>query len=172
VSHPEPLPAGNTVPDLVKSDLVKNDLAKSDPAADALFTGSLRRIERVIPILAVVTSVSFAVFGNWRAALGFLAGAAVAYINFRWLKSTVMVLADAVTQSGIHASKPSVVLRFLMRFVLIALAAYVIFMSYPVAFHGFLGGLFVPVLAIFVEAAAVVYVSIRRGVFPGEIPEK
>lgn len=135
----------------------------ADPVVDALFTGSLRHIERLIPILAVVASAILAGFGSWRAALGLLAGAAVAYINFRWLKSTVTALADAVTQSGSQASKPSVVLRFLTRFVLIALTAYVIFMRYPAAFHGFLGGLFVPVLAIFVETAVVVYASIRRG---------
>jgi hypothetical protein len=136
---------------------------RSDPAVDALFSDSLQRIERLIPVLAVVLGAALAGRGDWRVGLGVLAGAAVAYVNFRWLKSTVMALADVITGSGGHASRPSVVLRFLTRFVLIALVAYGILVSYPAAFRGFLGGLFVPVLAIFVEAAYVVFASIRRG---------
>ena len=149
--EPEPVaPEGNT---------------PQNPAADALFADSLRRIDRLIPVLAVATSAVLAARGSWPKALGFLVGAAIAYLNFRWLKSTVSALAAAAMHNGEHASRPSVVLRFLARFVLIALAAYVIFISYPVSFHGFLGGLLVPVLAIFVEAGYVVFVSIRRG-FP------
>jgi len=159
VSDPQPVAAS---PDDVAP---PHDLenGSSDSAVDALFSGSLRRIQRLIPILAVVVAGLLLWRGLVRPALGFLVGSAVAYINFRWLKSTVMALADAVTQSGVHASRPRVVLRFLMRFVLIALVAYGIFISYPAAFHGFLGGLFVPVLAIFVEAAYVVRDAIRQG---------
>jgi len=135
----------------------------SDSFTDALFVSSMRRVERLIPVLAIIVSLILSLKAGWILALGFLAGAAVAFVNFRSLKSTVKAVADAVIQSGAHASKPSVVLRFLMRFVLIAVAAYVIFLSYPVAFHGFLGGLFVPVLAILAEAAYVVYLAIRRG---------
>ncbi len=134
-----------------------------DPATDALFGSSLRRMERLIPVLAIVASVALGIRAGWTVALGFLAGSAVAYVNFRWLKSTVMALTDAVTQGGTHAAKPSVVLRFLTRFVLITLGAYVIFVSCPVAFPGFLGGLFVPVLAIFAEAAYMVYAALRGG---------
>jgi uncharacterized membrane protein len=135
----------------------------SDSSTDALFASSLRRVERLIPVLAIAVSLTLGFKAGWPAALGFLTGATVAYVNFRWLKSTVKAVADAVTQSGPYASKPSVVLRFLTRFVLIAVAAYVIFVSYPIAFQGFLAGLFVPVLAILAEAAYVVYLAIRRG---------
>jgi hypothetical protein len=114
-------------------------------------------------MLAIAVSFALGLKAGWPVALGFLTGAAVAYLNFRWLKSTVVALSDAVTESGREASKPSVVLRFLTRFVLIAVGAYVIFVSYPVAFHGFLGGLLVPVLAILSEAAYVVYLAIRWG---------
>ena len=131
------------------------------PAGAAVLTDSVLHIERLIPGLAIVVSAAFGIKGNGPAALGFLVGATVAYINFRWLKRTVRVLADAVTQTGPPRSKPRVVPRFLLRFLLIGLVAYVIFTSYPLAFHGFLGGLFVPVLAIFVEAARVTYSAMR-----------
>ncbi len=133
----------------------------SDPASDALFADSLRRIQKFIPLASAAIALVLLWKGTRGLALGFLAGAAVAWINFLWLKSTVAALADAITLGGIHASRPRVVLRFITRFALIALGAYVIFTSYPVAFHGFLGGLFVPVLAIFMEAAYVVLVAVR-----------
>ena len=131
------------------------------PADDGGATDSVRQVSRMIPGLAVLVAAGLGLRGNGPAALGFLVGAAVAYTNFRWLKRTVKALADAVSQAGPPRSRPSVVLRFLMRFVLIALVAYVIFTSYPLAFHGFLGGMFVPVLAIFVEAARATYSAMR-----------
>ncbi len=134
-----------------------------NPATDALFASSLRRLEQFILAIAAFVSVALSLKAGWPVALGFLVGATVAYVNFRWLKSTVVALSDAVTGSNVHASKPSVVLRFLTRFVLIVLAAYGIFISYPVAFHGFLGGLFTPVLAIMAEAMYLVYTAVRHG---------
>ena len=131
-----------------------------DPSTE-LFAASLRRIENLIPMLAVLACVVLLVRGSWPLALGLLVGAGISYVNFLWLKSTVAALADAVTQTGPPRSRPSVVFRFITRFVLIALAAYVILSSYPLAFHGFLGGLFVPVLAILVESVIVVLASFR-----------
>ena len=134
----------------------------ADPAADALFAGSLRRIEGLIPVLTLSAALALAFLRRWTLAVGFATGGAVAYVNFRWLKSTVEALAAAVTaEDGEHRSRPSVVLRFLARFFLIAFGAYVILKSYPGAFVGFLGGLFVPVLAILVEAAFVAFSAIR-----------
>jgi ATP synthase I chain len=131
------------------------------PEANMGLPDAVQHIERLIPGLAIIVSAALGIMGNGPVALGFLAGAAVAYINFRWLKNTVRALADTITQTGPPRSKPSVVLRFLTRFVLIALVAYVIFISYPLAFRGFLGGIFAPVLAIFVEAARVAYSAMR-----------
>ncbi len=133
----------------------------SDPATDALFSDSLRRIQKFIPLASGAIALVLFWKGTGGLALGFALGAGVAWINFRWLKSTVAALADSVTASGNPSSRPTVVLRFITRFALIALGAYVIFTSYPVAFHGFLGGLFVPVLAIFMEAAYVALAAIR-----------
>jgi len=136
----------------------------SDPATDALFSDSLRRIQKFIPLASCAIALVLFWKGTRGLVLGFVLGAIVAWINFRWLKSTVAALADAVTASGNPASRPAVVLRFITRFALIALGAYVIFTSYPVAFHGFLGGLFVPVLAIFMEAAYVVLAAVRPSI--------
>ena len=130
-------------------------------AGEAFGTAALRRIEWLTLVLGGAGAAWAGWRWGWRGSAGLAIGALVSWINFRWLKSTVAALADAVFATGNPASRPAVVLRFITRFALIALVTYVIFTSYPVAFHGFLGGLFVPVLAIFMEAAYVVLAAVR-----------
>ena len=159
-------PLGWEKPLRITRTLTQDTQIPQDPTAVPPPQDSVRHIEFLIPILTFAVAAILATRGSTPTALGFLFGAAVAYANFRWLKNTVTALVNAITQRGPQASRPAVVFRFLIRFVLIALAAYVIFTSYPKGFHGFLGGLFVPVLAIFVETAYVVSVAIRGGAKP------
>ena len=139
-----------------------NPAALPDAAADALFAGSLRRIELLLIVFPALFVVAFLIQGRVLLAFGLLVGAAIAYVNFRWLKGTVTALTDALTKHEHSSSGPSVIARFLLRFVLIALAAYAIFEGCPRCFLGFLGGLFSPVLAIFFEAAYLVLAEVRE----------
>ena len=54
-------------------------------------------------------------------------------------------------------------LRFLLRYALMGIAAYVIFTVSPASLYGLFAGLFLPVAAIACEAAYEVYVAIVRG---------
>ena len=127
----------------------------SDSDANALFADSLRRIERMILIAPIPGAIALLLYRNMFVASGFLTGAAIASLNFCWLKKSVFALAHAIAESRI-SSGASVVLRFFARFILIAFAAYVILTRYLAAFPGFLAGLSVPVMAFFVEAAYLV----------------
>ena len=84
----------------------------------------------------------------------------VAYLNFYWLKQVVTALADRATQSGQAHSSRGVVLRFLLRYVLMALGAYVIFTVSPASLYGLFAGLFLPVAAIACEAAYETWVAL------------
>ena len=95
-------------------------------------------------------------------ALGFACGSAVAYLNFFWLKRVVTALADRATQSGETQSSQGVVLRFLLRYVLMGLGAYVIFTVSPASLYGLLAGLFLPVAAIACEAAYELWVALAK----------
>ncbi len=110
------------------------------------------RISRFMLVLALALSAASWWHYGWRIGLGFACGSAVAYLNFHWLKRVVSALADRATQSGQPQSSQGVVLRFLLRYVLMGLGAYVIFTVSRASLYGLLAGLFLPVAAIACEA--------------------
>jgi len=100
---------------------------------------------------------------GWRTALGLVCGCSVAYLNFHWLKRGVEALADRIVEVGKVQSTRGIVLRFLLRYVLMGLAAYGMLAASPASLYGLLGGLFLPVAAIACEAAYEAYVALVRG---------
>jgi hypothetical protein len=135
-----------------------------DPKSEVFYSGALRRISRLMLVLAVVLSATGWWRYGWRVALGFVCGCAVAYLNFHWLKRVVTALADRATESGQSQSSSGMVLRFLLRYVLMALGAYVIFTVSPASLYGLFAGLFLPVAAIACEAAYEGWVALARGI--------
>ena len=109
----------------------------------------------------VVVAIWFA-FGL-RSALGLAVGCAIAYLNFHWLKRVVSALGDRATGTNTTQSGKGVVLRFLLRYVLMALGAYGILTVSPASLNGLLAGLFLPVGAIVCEAGYELYVALARG---------
>ena len=57
------------------------------------------------------------------------------------------------------------VFRFLLRYILMAVRAYVILTVSPASLNGLLAGLFLPVAAILCEAGYEVYAALIRGVW-------
>lgn len=98
-------------------------------------------------------------FGRF-AALGFLLGCVIAYLNFHWLKSGVSGLADRVTNTGQAQSGKGIVARFLLRYILLGAAAYAILTSVPASLRGLFAGLFLPVGAIACEAVYELYAAL------------
>jgi len=130
---------------------------------DAFYSRALDRIRNFM--IALGSSLSLVTgwrFGRW-AALGFLLGCVIAYLNFQWLKSGVSGLADRVTNTGKPQSGKGIVARFLLRYALLGAAAYVILTSFPASLRGLFAGLFLPVGAIACEAAYEVYLGLTRG---------
>ena len=81
-------------------------------------------------------------------------GATIAYLNFHWLKKVVTGLADLTIGSGTPASSRGVVHRFLLRYFLMAIVAFVILAVSRESLFGLFAGLFLPVAAILCETAA------------------
>ncbi len=132
--------------------------------ADSFYAGAYERIGRFMLVLAAGAVPLVWLGYGWSFAAAFVAGCAIGGINFYWLKRTVSALADRATQSGHTEKGRGVLLRFLMRYVLIALGVYVIFHSSAFIVYGLLTGLFLPVGAIVCEAAYEAYVALRRGI--------
>jgi ATP synthase I chain len=140
------------------------DLLTVDPKAEAFYSGALGRISRLMVALAVALSIAGWWRYGWRVAVGFACGCAVAYLNFHWLKKVVIALADRSTQPGTSQSSSGMVLRFLLRYVLMALGAYVIFTFSPASLYGLFAGLFLPVGAIACEALYEGWAALASGI--------
>jgi hypothetical protein len=134
----------------------------ADPNGEAFYSGALARISRFMLVLAPALSAAAWWRYGWRVALGLGCGCAVAYLNFYWLKRVVTALADRATQSGETQSSQGVVLRFLLRYVLMGLGAYVIFTVSRASLYGLLAGLFLPVAAIACEAAYELWIALTK----------
>ena len=113
----------------------------------------------VIGIAGLVTAWSF--FG-WRIGVGFALGAAIAFLNFQWLKKVVSGIADLTLQSGTAASGRSVVQRFLLRYFLMAVVAFVILTVSRESLYGLFAGLFLPVTAMLCEAVYEGYMALTN----------
>ena len=126
-------------------------------ASEDLHSHALQRIHRFMVVIGMAALIaSFPLFG-WRTTLGFGIGAAVSSINFYWLKKVVAGMAAAAVSSGKAPSSRGVVRRFLLRYFLMALAAFVILTVSRDSLYGFFAGLFLPVAAILCEAGYEIY---------------
>jgi hypothetical protein len=131
--------------------------------AESFYSGALARIPRFMIALALILSAGGWLRFGWRIALGFACGCAIAYLNFHWLERVVAALADRATQTPHKQSSNGIVFRFLVRYFLMAAAAYAIFSVSPASLYGLFAGLFLPVGGIACEAAYELYMALARG---------
>lgn len=115
----------------------------------------------VLGLAALITALAF--FG-WRIGLGFALGGGISYINFIWLEKIVGGLGDLAAQSGGAATGRRVVQRFILRFALMAVVAFVILTVSRVSLYGLFAGLCLPVTAMLCEAGYEAYAALIRGV--------
>ena len=131
---------------------------------DDFYSGAYARILRFMLVLGIVATIAVLVRFGLVVAAGFVVGCAIAFVNSHWLKRVVSALADRTTATGERPSSKGVVLRFLLRYFLIALGAYAIFKISRDGLYGLLAGLFLPVGAILMEAVYELHAALRRGV--------
>lgn len=116
---------------------------------------ALRRIYILMAVLGGAGTLAVLFWKGWLFAAGFAGGAAVGGLNFHWLKAAVDALASRFSGTEAPAqpapSARRVALRFILRYVLIAVLAYVIFLVSPSSLVAFLAGLLVFVAAILAE---------------------
>jgi hypothetical protein len=121
------------------------------------YSRALDRIHKFMLVLgAAALGIGTVVFG-WRIGLGFAVGGAVSFLNFYWLKKVVAGVAAATVESGTPASSRGIVHRFLLRYFLMAIAAFVILSVSRDSVYGFFAGLFLPVSAMLCEAGYETY---------------
>ncbi len=133
-------------------------------AAEHFYSGALHRIGRSMIVLALLLVVASGLKFGLRPAAGFAFGCVIAYVNFHWLKRVIAGFVDRATGTATSQSGQGIVFRFLLRYFLMALGAYVILTVSPASLNGLLAGLFLPVAAIGCEAVYELYAALSRGV--------
>jgi len=136
--------------------------AAEQARAESFYAAVYRRIVRYMIALFLIATPVIWVRYRWPMALGFAVGCAVGALNFYWLKTTLTAMADRVTSTGQSQSSSGVVFRFLLRYLLIAVAVYGIFRGSAGSVYGVFAGLFLPVGAIFIEAIYATFAGLRR----------
>lgn len=144
------------------NDQVSPEASASDLRLAALYARAIPRMLRIMLAVSIPLLVPAYWFYSWPGAIGFAAGAAVSYVNFRSLTRGVEGLADRIVNQHSAEKGRKIVLRFVVRYGLVGAVAYAIFKSSAGAFRGFLWGLCVPVAAMMVEAAWEAYAAFRR----------
>src|ERR1700686_569536 len=127
------------------------------PAGDDFYSRALERIQKIMIVLGTSALITACIFFGWRIGMGFALGATIAYLNFHWLKKVGAGLGALTIGSGPPASSRGVVHRFLLRYFLMAVVAFVILTVSRESLYGLFAGLFLPVAAILCETAYEAY---------------
>jgi hypothetical protein len=152
-------------PELAAPEFV--ELSPAEAAREmALCRQTLRRIEWMIAVAGAAGAAAVLRPLGWAVAAGVLLGAALGWINFRWLAASVNAIGERIVRArGEDRRAPgsgAIAARGVGRIALIVLFAYGIFECSVRGLIGFLAGLAVPVVAMMCEAVYEFVVSIRR----------
>jgi hypothetical protein len=132
------------------------------PQLDSFYADAIPRMLRTVLVLGILLVGPVFWFYSWAGAIGVAAGSAVSYINFRTLIRGVQALGDRIVNQQSKERGWTIVVRFLVRYGLVAIAAHAIFKGSALAFRGFLWGLCLPVAAMMAEAVVEAWVALRR----------
>ena len=131
--------------------------------AGQFFDRALERICRFMLALAGVGLLVCLAFFRWPVAVGFALGAVVSYVNHRWLQRAVEAVGERITTGQSRERGGGIVLRSVLRYVFVAVGAYVIFRVSQAGLYGFLGGVCLPIAAVACEVAVELFAVLRRG---------
>jgi hypothetical protein len=98
-------------------------------------------------------------FWQWQGCVGFLIGGGISYVNHRWLERMVNAMGERVIAGQSNERGGLLVLRAILRYLSLAVAAYVIFKVSRAGLFGFLAGVCLPIAALACEVA----VELARG---------
>ncbi len=152
-------------------EIVEESSSQIPAAEQALLVGAEQRIARGIWVLGIAGIGVCCLWGGLQWGVGFTVGAILSALNFHWMKGAVGALADLASLQAVQeaAGEPPrqpktarVVTRFVLRFALIGVAAYVIFKSPFISLGAFFAGLFLFLAAILAEILYQVYSAFRK----------
>jgi hypothetical protein len=124
------------------------------PESDSIYVAAEHRIEWMTLAFGLAGAVFVLLRWGSRPAAGVALGAALAWLNFRWLKQgvTALVKLSTAQANSEHARVPiGVYAKFFGRFALLLVVVYVILSRSWLPVAAVLGGLFAVVAAVMIE---------------------
>ncbi len=122
--------------------------------SDSIYVAAEHRIEWMTVAFGLAGAVFVLIRWGWHPGAGVALGAALAWLNFRWLKQgvTALVKISTAQANSEHARVPlSVYAKFFGRFALLLVVVYVILSHSLLPVAAVLGGLFAVVAAVMIE---------------------
>ena len=117
-----------------------------------------RRVWRNIVAVVACATVAAAFFANLRFMLGLVLGGGLALLNYRWLHSSLR----AILEVGATSAPPGTSLKFIVRWLIIAILGWAANATGYFDAAGILAGLLAPAAAVMIEAAYVAYKTLAR----------
>jgi ABC-type phosphate/phosphonate transport system permease subunit len=122
-----------------------------------------RRVWRNLFAVIIVAVAISALAADFRFTLGLALGSALALLNYRWLGTSLR----GVLAAGAEKTPPGTMLKFVVRWIVVAAAGWSANKTGYFEAVGILAGLFAPALAVMIEAAYVVCKTISSGTRDG-----
>jgi hypothetical protein len=117
-----------------------------------------RRVWRNIFAVVAIAVVIAALVGDLKVMLGLVLGGGLALLNYKWLHSSLA----AVLAAGNEKAPPGTMIKFVVRWLIIAVAAWAANKTGYFDAIGILAGLLAPAAAVIIEAAYVAYKSLKK----------
>ena len=117
-----------------------------------------RRIWRNIFVVVALAVVAAAIFADLRFMLGLVLGGGLALLNYKWLHSSL----KAILAVGSQKTPPGTTLKFVVRWLVVASAAWLANKTGYFDAVAILAGLFAPAVAVMMEAAYTTYRTLAR----------
>jgi hypothetical protein len=122
--------------------------------SDSIYVAAEHRIEWMTLAFGLAGAAFTLLRWGWRPGAGVALGAALAWLNFRWLKQgvTAIVKVSTAQRNSEHARVPvSIYVKFFGRFALLLVVVYVILSRSLLPVAAVVGGLFAVVAAVMIE---------------------
>lgn len=122
--------------------------------SDSIYVAAEHRIEWMTLAFGLAGAALTLLRWGWRPGAGVALGAALAWLNFRWLKQgvTAIVKVSTAQRNSEHARVPvSIYVKFFGRFALLLVVVYVILSRSLLPVAAVVGGLFAVVAAVMIE---------------------
>ena len=146
--------------DAPRRETVDADCAASEDDLPAFINPQAveRRVWRNILAVLACAIIAAAIFADLHFLLGLILGGGLALLNYRWLHSSLR----AILGTGNRSAPPGTSMKFIARWLLIAIMAWAANRTGYFDAVGILAGLFAPAAAVMLEAVYVTYKTLAR----------